>query len=94
VSFSEIADLLVAAQDTLTAAEHASGGTAARLRKDARLLLDQAGTLAEGQPELVHPVHGLGVIVGVTEDCQLLVTFGREPFTEQYTVDEAKQWVL
>jgi hypothetical protein len=94
VSFSEIADLLAAAQDSLTAADLMSGGTAARLRKDARLLLDQAGTLAEGQPELVHPVHGLGVIVGVTKDCQLLVTFGRDPFREQYTVDEAKQWVL
>jgi hypothetical protein len=94
VSFPEIADLLVAAQDTLAAAEHATGGTAARLRKDARLLLDQASTLAEGQPELVHPVRGLGVIVGVTKDCQLLVTFGRDPFTEQYSIDEAKQWAL
>ncbi|WP_433730833.1 hypothetical protein ACQP2Y_21130 [Actinoplanes sp. CA-051413] len=94
MSFSEIAYLLGTAQDSLAAAKLVSGGTAARLRKDARLLLDQAGTLAQAQPELLHPVHGLGVIVGVTRDCQLLVTFGRDPFTEQYSIDEAKQWAL
>jgi hypothetical protein len=48
---------------------------------------------ADTQPGVLHPVHGYGVVVGVTKDGELQVVFAREHWALVLPVDAVKAWV-
>jgi hypothetical protein len=59
---------------------------------DAERLIAEADMVAESsQPEVTHPKHeGMGVVVGVTRDGHLEVTFGGNPWAVALPLDSVR----